>query len=56
VIVTTALEDIGLCLEVTEGAADLYIVPPFAAPDIDHIVRCAIQDVIHGCSAVAAGR
>lgn len=49
VILTTGLADVSLCLEATEqSAADLYVVPPFAASDIAHIIRCAVQDVIYG--------
>jgi DNA-binding NtrC family response regulator len=45
VIVTTSLADIQLCLDtMEEGAAD-YIVPPFAACDVAHVIRSAIQDV-----------
>jgi DNA-binding NtrC family response regulator len=41
-ILTSGPADIGLCLEATEkGAADLYIVPPFAAsrPRSRHLLR-----------------
>jgi DNA-binding NtrC family response regulator len=51
VVVTTRSADIRLYLDaMEEGAAD-YIVPPFAASDVAHIVRSAIQNVAHDSSA-----
>ena len=48
-MITTRLADIRLYLDaMEEGAAD-YIVPPFAADDVAHVVRSAIQDLApHG--------
>ena len=45
VVITTRLADVRLYLDaMDEGAAD-YIVPPFAASDVAHVVRSTLQDV-----------
>src|SRR5690349_7201099 len=45
VVITTRLADVRLYLDaMEEGAAD-YIVPPFVASDVAHVVRSAIQDL-----------
>lgn len=54
VVITTRLADIRLYLDaMEEGAAD-YIVPPFAAYDVAHVVRSAIQDLARGPLEVRA--
>jgi len=45
VVVTLAWDDLGLYLEIMEQGAFDYIVPPFEAEGVAHIVRCAVQDV-----------
>ena len=45
VVITTRLADIRLYLDaMEEGAAD-YIVPPFVASDVAHVVRSTIQSL-----------
>lgn len=45
VVITTRVADIRLYLDaMEEGAAD-YIVPPFAASDVAHVVRSTVEDL-----------
>ena len=41
VIVVTRVMDTRLYLETLEGGAFDFIIPPFASPDLAHVVRCA---------------
>ncbi len=46
VILVTRLDEISLYLEaMNEGACD-YIVPPFGAADVAHIIRSSVQDCV----------
>lgn len=46
VILVTRLEEIRLYLDaMEEGVAD-YIVPPFEASGIAHVIQCALHDVV----------
>jgi DNA-binding NtrC family response regulator len=46
VILVTRLEDIRLYVDaMEEGVAD-YVVPPFEASGIAHVIQCALHDVV----------
>ncbi len=46
VIVVSRLVDINLYIEVIERGAFDFIVPPFGASDLSHIVRCAVWSTL----------
>ncbi len=48
VIVVSRFVDIKLYIEVIERGAFDFIVPPFGASDLSHIVRCAVWST-HSC-------
>ncbi len=45
VIVVSRIVDIKLYIEAIECGAFDFVVPPFAGPDLDHVLRCAIGNV-----------
>jgi DNA-binding NtrC family response regulator len=53
VIVVTRLMDTRLYLETMDGGAFDFIVPPFASPDLAHVVRCAADNAQARRKAVA---
>ncbi len=46
VIVVSRIVDIKLYIETIERGAFDFVVPPFAAPDLDHVLRCAAWNAI----------
>lgn len=47
VIVVARLVDVRLYIEVIESGAFDFMIPPFAACDVAHVIRCAAEDVLH---------
>ncbi len=56
VIVVARFADIKLDCEAMQMGASDFIVPPFFAPDLTHVVACAMEEVASrpGCNAHAA--
>lgn len=53
VIVVGRVEDTKFYVQVMENGAFDFIVPPFEAGDLDHVLRCAIDNVIGRREALA---
>ncbi len=53
VIVVSRIVDIKLYIEAIECGAFDFIVPPFAAADLVHVLRCAVWNVMHRREALA---
>lgn len=47
VIVVARLVDISLYVEVIQRGAFDFLVPPFAAPDLVHVIRCAVGNPLN---------